>query len=159
MIVNKTISNYLLIKSKGWFSLMLHVILSFGLLFLGGIIYLLFRSKSILMFVWVDKFGLTPVVDKIRSELSHVSLSHISIYSIPDGLWVASYVILVHAIIPKEHKFNLIFWSYLLPFIAITFEFLQYLSLIPGVFDIFDLVCYVIPLVIYTIYLRYEKVL
>ena len=83
MILNKIISNYFLIKSKGWFSLMLHGFLSFGLLFLGGSIYLLFRSKSILMFVWVDKLGLTPVVDKIRSELSHVSLSPISIYEPP----------------------------------------------------------------------------
>ncbi|MDD4406241.1 MAG: hypothetical protein PHO36_15945 [Parabacteroides sp.] len=144
---------------KDWFSLMIHSILSFGLLFIGGSIYLLFRPKSLLMFVWVDKLGLTAAIDKLRDEVSHISLSRTFTYCLPDGLWVASYVILVHAIIPREHRDNLIFWSYLLPIIAVVFEFFQYLNLIPGVFDIFDLVSYIIPLIIYTIYLRYEKVL
>ncbi|MBP1615425.1 MAG: hypothetical protein H6Q13_2873 [Bacteroidetes bacterium] len=140
-------------------SVVMQSVVSLILLFIGGGIYLLFRPKSLLMFKWVDNLGLTSTVDRLRDCVSHISLGQISTYSLPDGLWVASYVVLVHAIVPKQHKENLLFWSFILPLIAIFFEILQGIGIIPGVFDIFDLACYLIPLIIYTLYLRYEKVI
>jgi hypothetical protein len=132
---------------------------SFGLLFLGGSIYILFRPKSLQMFNWIDNLGLTNLVNRLREDVSELSLGHITLYSLPDGLWLASYIIMVNAIVPKEHKSNLLFWSFLLPAIAIVFEILQIPGIICGVFDIYDLICYLIPLIINVIYLKYEKVI
>lgn len=109
------------------------------------------------MFKWVESLGLNGYIDRLRDMVSNITLNHITLYSLPDGLWLASYIMVVNTIISKNNKYNLLFWSFLLPFIAIVFELLQLPGFIPGVFDIFDLVCYTIPLIIYLIYLKYEK--
>ena len=132
-------------------------IVSFLLLGLGGSIYLLFRPKTLLMFKWIDTLGLSEYVDRLRDMVSDITLNHITLYSLPDGLWLASYIIVVNSIVSKNNKHNLLFWSLLLPFIAIVSEFLQIPGIIPGVYDVFDLICYIIPLIIYLIYLKYEK--
>ncbi len=132
-------------------------ILSFLLLGIGGSIYLLFRPKTLLMFKWVESLGLSEHIDQLRDMVSHITLNHITLYSLPDGLWLASYIIVVNTIVSKNNKHNLLFWSLLLPLIAIVFELLQIPGIIPGVFDVFDLVCYITLLIIYLIYLKHEK--
>lgn len=77
---------------------------SFGLLFLGGSIYILFRPKSLQMFNWIDNLGLTNLVNRLREDVSELSLGHITLYSLPDGLWLASYIIMVNAIVPKDNS-------------------------------------------------------
>ena len=103
--------------------------LSLFLLGVGGSIYLLFRPKSLLMFRWVESLGLNEYIDRLRDMVSGITLNHITLYSLPDGLWLASYIIVVNTIVSKENTKNLLFWSFLLPVIAITFEILQ----IPGI--------------------------
>ena len=132
-------------------------ILSFLLLGIGGSIYLLFRPKTLLMFKWVESLGLSEYIDRLRDMVSNITVNHITLYSLPDGLWLASYIIVVNTIVSKSNKHNLLFWSLLLPIIAIVFELLQIPGIIPGVFDVFDLICYIIPLIIYLIYLKHEK--
>jgi hypothetical protein len=132
-------------------------ILSFLLLGIGGSIYLLFRPKTLLMFKWVESLGLSEYIDRLRDMVSNITLNHITLYSLPDGLWLASYIIVVNTIVSKSNKHNLLFWSFLLPLIAIIFELLQIPGIIPGVFDVFDLICYITPLIIYLIYLKHEK--
>ena len=100
-------------------------ILSFLLLGIGGSIYLLFRPKTLLMFKWVESLGLSEHIDRLRDMVSNITLNHITLYSLPDGLWLASYIIVVNTIVSKSNKHNLLFWSFLLPFIAIVFELLQ----------------------------------
>lgn len=132
-------------------------ILSLFLLGVGGSIYLLFRPKTLLMFKWVESLGLNEYIDRLRDMVSGITLNHITLYSLPDGLWLASYIIVVNTIVSKDNKVNLLFWSFLLPAIAVTFELLQIPGVIPGVFDVFDLICYIVPLLIYLIYLKHEK--
>ena len=132
-------------------------ILSLLLLGVGGSIYLLFRPKTLLMFKWVESLGLNEYIDRLRDMVSGITLNHITLYSLPDGLWLASYIIVVNTIVSKDNKVNLLFWSFLLPVIAVTFEILQIPGVIPGVFDVFDLICYIVPLLIYLIYLKHEK--
>lgn len=131
--------------------------LSFFLLGMGGSIYLLFRPKTLQMFRWVEMLGLDGYIDRMRELVSDITLNHITLYSFPDGLWLASYIILVNTVVSKQNKHNLLFWSLVLPFIAILFEMLQIPGIIPGVFDVFDLICYIVPLIIYLIYLKNEK--
>ena len=117
-------------------------ILSFFLLGIGGSIYLLFRPKTLLMFKWVESLGLSEYIDRLRDMVSNITLNHITLYSLPDGLWLASYIIVVNTVVSKSNKHKLLFWSFLLPLIAIVFELLQIPGIIPGIFDVFDLICY-----------------
>ena len=96
-------------------------------------------------------------INRLRDSVRHITLNQITLYSIPDGLWIASYILMVNAIVSKQNKNNLLFWSFLLPTIAVLFELLQIVNLIPGIFDVFDLICYIVPLLIYLIYLKYDK--
>ena len=132
-------------------------IISLLLLVLGGMIYILFRPKTLLMFSWFESLGLSGIIDKARENVSCYQLDNITLYNLPNGLWMASYIIVVSTIIPKEQKNNLLFWSLILPIISVVFEFLQIFNIIPGVFDIYDIVFYLLPLLIYLIYLKYEK--
>lgn len=132
-------------------------LLSLFLLGIGGFIYILFRPKTLLMFSWFDAIGMNGYINRLRDSVSHITLNQTTLYSIPDGLWISSYILMVNAIVSKQNKNNLLFWSFLLPTIAVLFELLQIVNLIPGVFDVFDLICYIIPLLIYLIYLKYEK--
>lgn len=109
------------------------------------------------MFKWGESLGISEYIDRLRDMVSNITLNHITLYSLPDGLWLASYIIVVNTIVSKSNKHNLLFWSLLLPIIAIVFELLQIPGIIPGVFDVFDLICYIIPLIIYLIYLKHEK--
>ena len=93
----------------------------------------------------------------MRNTTKDFALSDFVIYSLPDGLWVTSYLLMVDVVVERDSKHALLLWSSLLPGVAILFEILQFFYVIPGVFDIFDLLCYIIPFIVYLIYLRYEK--
>ena len=109
------------------------------------------------MFKWAEALGFNGYIDRLRETVSGIALNYITLYSLPDGLWLASYIIVVNIIVSKQNKNNLLFWSFLLPIIAILFEFLQIPNIVPGVFDVFDLICYIVPLIFYLIYLKHEK--
>lgn len=132
-------------------------IFSLFLLGIGGGIYLLFRPRTLVMFNWMKSLGLNEYVDWLREQVSGITLDYITLYSLPDGLWISSYIIMVDTIVSKQRRRNLLFWSFLLPIIAVIFEILQMPGIIPGVFDVFDLICYIVPLLIYLICLKNEK--
>lgn len=108
---------------------------------IGGLIYVCFRSNTLRFFEWIDKVGLSDVVNEIRSiayPYKEVLPSWV-LNSLPDGLWVYSFsAILFFA--SEEYFFqNKILL--MLPFILILImEVLQLLDVISGTFDIMDLV-------------------
>lgn len=58
----------------------------------GGLIYVLFRSESLLMFSWLEYIGLNIQIEIIRGIVANhvVSLPNIIIYSLPNALWYLS---------------------------------------------------------------------
>lgn len=68
------------------------------MLFMGGMIYLLFRNDSLLMFEWVRSVGLENSLNYARDNTSRLYISYWVKYSLPDGLWCASYIILMATI-------------------------------------------------------------
>lgn len=133
------------------------VLLALLFLIVGGGIYILFRSKTLLMFRWFESLGLMNFIDTMRNITKDFALSDFIIYSLPDGLWVSSYLLMVDVVVERDLRYTILLWSSLLPGVAILFEILQFFYVIPGVFDIFDLLCYIIPFIVYLIYLKYEK--
>ena len=66
----------------------------------GGLMYILFRKQSHRVLAWCDNAGLGGAVRPLR----HMALRHVSllpgwcVYSLPDGLWLFSLLMVIAAI-------------------------------------------------------------
>lgn len=127
-------------------------------LVVGGSIYIIFRPLTLNMFGWFETLGISSLTSNYRELASYVSLNDFVLYSLPDGLWITSYLFIVNIVIPSEHKIELLFWIFLLPIISVLSEFMQFLNLIEGQFDVYDVICYILPLTINLIILKYERI-
>ena len=106
----------------------------------GGMIYVFFRPESIMMFKWF------PFLSVIHKQVRVFHTTHIPdflVYSIPDGLWLFSYILLI-GVIWNFNYHRCFFLIMLLPVYAISHEILQLYHLVPGYFDILDFVVYVV---------------
>ena len=130
------------INKKDWLVALL-------LILTGGMIYVLYRPESLLLFRVTDSLGITPLIDILRSNSSRVMLPSFMINSLPAGLWTASYLIMMY-ITTKFHTRRIrLMLALPLPITAIVLEFKQLLGWCPGTFDIYDLICYIVPLFIF----------
>jgi hypothetical protein len=116
------------------------VIIAMMALSVGGMIYVFFRPESIMMFNW---FPLLGVVHKQVNVFRTIHIPDFLVYSIPDGLWLFSYILLI-GVIWNFNYHRCMFLIMLLPIYAITHEILQLYHLVPGYFDILDFVVYVV---------------
>lgn len=118
----------------------------FGTLLLGGLIYILFRTTTLKMFAWYDKIGLSNLITNLRDYVSPIAnnVPNWFLYSLPDGLWIFSYISLMLYIWKNSITKNSIIWIFIIPFFALFSEFGQLLKLVPGTFDVFDLLFYVL---------------
>lgn len=115
------------------------LILSLVTLFFGGGLYLMCRSEHLVMFDWCKAIGIYPLIQQLRPQGHFDSWV---IYSLPDGLWLFSYIILTGAIWAFDMRKSLL-CSVPLIVIAIGSELLQLPHIIRGTFDIIDLLCYI----------------
>ena len=116
--------------------------LSFTLLSVGGLIYLGWREGNLVMFQLIEKCGMSDYLLSFRNISTNYSVYDWVKYSMPDGLWLFSYMFLIDAIWTnyKHPMYNAFLWS--LPIIAILSELLQFIEIVPGTFDVIDLLCY-----------------
>jgi len=113
-------------------------------LFAGSIIYILFRVSSLKMFSWSETLGTNITSNRLRGR-SLLIIEHLPdwlLYSLPDGLWVFSYICLMLGIWKKSVSRQNIFWIGIVPFIAIGSEIAQLFGTVQGTFDITDIFCY-----------------
>ena len=69
------------------------------------------------------------------------------LYCFPDGLWYAALLILQSSLVNQEKTGKImLLLSMLLPFML---EFAQLFGLIPGTFDCYDLITYLIILILF----------
>lgn len=119
------------------------------LILTGGMIYVLYRPESLLLFRVTDSLGMTPLIDIVRSNTSKVMLPSFMINSLPAGLWTASYLMMMY-ITTKFHTRRIrLMLALPLPVMAIVLELMQFFGWCPGTFDIYDLICYIVPLFIF----------
>ena len=137
------------------YSITIKLILAVLLLFAGGVIYIAFRTESLAMFTWFRALHLNGWIEWMREKASGVELPYFIKYCLPNGLWITSYILAADALVES----NKLLWVLALSSIAILFEILQIMGIIPGTFDIGDLFCLIIPSLLYIIYFvyRYEK--
>jgi len=107
----------------------------------GSLIYILFRPTTLLMFNWTESLGLMNIISSMRAWADGYDkfLPGWIIYSLPFGLWVSSYMFFIDCIWGRSQALALHVWFWAVPVIAITAEFVQLFSIIPGHFDFIDL--------------------
>lgn len=131
-----------LIYKKDW-------IVALLLILTGGMIYVLYRPESLLLFRVTDSLGITPLIDMLRSNSSRVMLPSFMINSLPAGLWTASYLMMMYVTTKFHTRRIRLMLALPLPITAIVLEFMQLLGWCPGTFDIYDLICYIVPLYVF----------
>ena len=134
---------------------MMKVILSIILVSIGGCIYLMQRTTGLLMFRIIDFLGLTDVVATLRAYA--MQWPEFVVFSLPGGLWSASYVLLVDAVFAGQSNLIRLSWGSLIPMIGVVSELLQALGLCPGTADWQDAVCYGVPYVVYVVWVILKK--
>lgn len=122
-----------------------------GQLFLicGCAIYLLSRSKSLYIYQWCAAIGLSSMIDALREHVQNWHISEFVKFSLPDGLYCAAYILIIDAIWYKDKGIIKESIITLVPIISISSEIFQYFGLVKGTFDVYDLICYVIPPLVY----------
>lgn len=128
----------------------LTIILGLLSLTTGGILYILYRSETLILFKWVKALGLYDIVSDLRPSKSSDSWL---VYSLPDGLWLFAYILLMGALWNFDSRKSLLY-SAPLVVIAIGSELSQMHHITKGTFDIVDLLCYIVATIAGTIYIK-----
>ncbi|CAM3963008.1 hypothetical protein FLCU109888_11195 [Flavobacterium cucumis] len=111
---------------------------------LGGFIYVFFRVESLRMFSWFNSISLTKVIITIRDYTLNYDLliPDWVKFSLPDGLWLFSFISLILITWKNEINSSNLFWLIGLPIIALLSEIGQSISIVPGTFDWIDIAMY-----------------
>ena len=115
----------------------------------GAVIYLLFRSKTLLGFELLDRIGAEPWADRMRCYTADIVLPDMFVYSLPGGLWALGYILAIDSIFSNQSRNTRIVWASVIPLLGVCSEILQGVGLLPGVFDPWDLVFYALPFIIF----------
>jgi len=118
----------------------------------GAAIYLLFRTKQLLGFELLNRMGVEPWADRLRSYATQVSLPETIIYSLPGGLWSLGYILIIDGLFGNQSITTRRIWAAIIPLLGIGSEILQGIGLLPGTFDICDLAFYAVPYIIYLVF-------
>ena len=124
-----------------------------ALLATGGLTYLLFRPCTLLMFRVIDALGATACLEKCRVWASGpgIQLPEWIIYSLPNALWSAAYILTVEALLkPSRSKVAI---AGIMPVAGTVSEWLQAAGVLRGTFDVLDVAAYILP---YFAYLAYQ---
>ncbi|PHR20653.1 MAG: hypothetical protein COA38_19370 [Fluviicola sp.] len=125
-------------------------------LIIGGSIYLLFRDPSLIFFGWIDDLGLLSEVKSLQRSMNSIKsgLPNWVIFSLPDGLWLFSYVCFMLHLWRKSLRWSGLIWVCILPIFSLVFEVLQSVDESLGTFDWIDLLLYfcssIIPFVVFS---------
>lgn len=118
--------------------------------FVGGLIYLTYRTDTLIMFGWFSNIGLSDTVDFLRSNqhLQNLNIPSWIKYSLPDALWLFSFNYVLLTLWDFNVNRHSAFWLFLAPAIGLFSEIGQLIGLVPGTFDFMDLVLLIIATLI-----------
>lgn len=139
-------SDYITIKRETY------LLLSVLLIFIGELIYILYRPLTLYMF---KPFEQMSMLDNIRYLRASHLFPHIEevpgwvVYSLPDGMWLLSYLFAMESIWYNEGKHIRLLFVWIMPTAIIIHEFCQLMRLAKGTWDINDFSFYIIAIIIY----------
>lgn len=107
----------------------------------GGLIYVCWRSETIVMFTWFNSIGIARPIEVLRNTMS--SYSHLLpgwfLYSLPNALWLFSGLVIFDVIWGPKITFSKLLWLSIMGIVATGVEVGQALKLFPGTFDYNDI--------------------
>ncbi|MBN1150745.1 hypothetical protein JXA84_05950 [candidate division WOR-3 bacterium] len=108
-------------------------------LFIGGAIYILFRTENLKMFQWFESMNLGLFVKNMRtfSPLQSYECPYWVVFCLPNALWI--YSLTAYLLLVWKNSRGAIFWFLLGPAIGLSSELLQLTGAFPGTFDGADL--------------------
>lgn len=112
----------------------------------GGMVYMLYRSHSLLIFHIADRLGLSAWITHLRHSAPVLDVPEWVIYSLPGGLWATAYILIIEAITQPWPPRKRMLWASSIPLCGIISELLQGIGCLSGTFDIIDVLCYGVPL-------------
>ncbi len=121
------------------------LLIVFALFFFNGLMYLLFRPTSLLIFKLANETGLYELLLKIRAPISPTFfLPKLIIYNLPAFAWTFSFTALLGIIWNYEiSKHNIL--VLIMPIgLGVTSEIFQLMNLIKGTYDIIDIIFYIV---------------
>lgn len=112
--------------------IILHITLP---IFIGSMIYILFREKNLLMFDWFSYLGLDFIIDFLRNNFYkyRMYIPKSVLFSLPDALWVYSFTMFLSIYFKNKIMLSAIFVG------SMITEILQ-LWFVVGTFDIYDVI-------------------
>jgi hypothetical protein len=103
--------------------------------------------------------GLNEVINSSRQFMEPLKLPTWVIYSLPDALWVFSFTSFMFIIWNYEVNRQSISWIMIPLFCALFSEFAQALNILPGTFDITDIIFILIAVwITFIIHLKKMKI-
>ena len=104
-------------------------------IFVGSMIYILFREKELLMFNWFNYLKLNFIIDFWRNNFYEyrIYIPKSILFSLPDALWVYSFTMFLSIYYKNRIILSAIFVG------SIITEILQ-LWFVIGTFDIYDVI-------------------
>ena len=111
-------------------------------LVLGGLIYLAWRSPSLLMFQWAETLGVSSHVQELRAFAGPLApyVPGWVFFSFPDGAWVYSATAAYLVVWRAKWSTEAAFWVLLPVAMGVGSELGQWFGVVPGTFDFVDLV-------------------
>lgn len=104
------------------------------------------------MFKPLELMGLLDDVRALRSAHWFPPIETVPewvVYSLPDGMWLLSYMFAMEFIWNNDSKHIRLFFVWVIPMAIIAHEFCQLMGLASGTWDILDLTSYSIAIIIY----------
>ena len=131
-------------------------------LVVGGLIYIAFRTDTLLMFKWFAAISLDTPIEYLR-EMTLTTKKYLPewfMFSLPDGLWIFSYITLILLIWKNKVTRHNVLWVFIIPLVAIFSEIGQLFRITPGTFDLVDLTFYflgaITPFIFFTNLLTFK---
>ena len=129
-----------------------------GLMLLaGGMLYLLFRPRTLVMFRVADWLGWSAVITDMRAVAAAGTLPEWVVYWLPNALWTTSYILMTEALSAGSHPRQKLLKAGLIPALGMVSELLQGWGVIRGTFDWWDLAAYLVPYLIYSLYIQLKR--
>lgn len=106
---------------------------------LAGIaIYVLLRpTEAQAVTLLLDLF---PIIETLRENMVSYSYPSWVLYNLPDFLWAYSYSLFIISMWGFKMNLENIVWLSTIPILTLGYEVSQYFNLLPGTFDILDVI-------------------
>jgi hypothetical protein len=113
-------------------------------MFVGGLIYITWRSDRLTMFEWFHLIGIDETIQTWRTLFlpTREYLPNVLLYSGPDGAWVYSMTAFFSLIWANTRTLAAFLWTHLAFTLGLGSELLRLFDFVPGTFDILDAVFY-----------------